>query len=89
MTPTIRDVCTKKLEITEFTKAVNLMMKLFFRIKWAFLFSYFYVFFSRKIEVWRPKNHNFEILYFFTKSMLISLISGVDPTTNDAEFVSK
>jgi hypothetical protein len=81
MTPSIRDVCTKKLVITKFTKAVNLIIKLFFSASNGLPFCLNFTFFSRKIEVWRPKNHNFEIL--FRKSMLLSLISGVDPKTTD------
>jgi hypothetical protein len=40
-------------------------------------------FFLRKIEVWEPKNHNFEFFYFISKSVLISLTSDVDPKTTD------
>jgi hypothetical protein len=52
MTPSIRDVCTKKLVIPKFTKEVNLLIKLFFADQMSILFFLLLRFFSRKIEVW-------------------------------------
>ena len=68
MTPSIGDVCTKKLVITKFAEAVNLIIKKKFPDQSGVPFFVLSRFFSRKIEVWEPKNHNFQNFYFFYKN---------------------
>ena len=68
MTPSIWDVCTKKLVLTKFNEAVNLIIKLFFPDQTAIPFFLLLRFFSRKIEVWEPENHKFQNYNFFSEN---------------------
>ena len=87
MTPSIGDVCTKKLVITKFAEAVNLIIKKDFRIKAGSLFSYFHVFFLEKSRFGSQKIIISKIFIFFPKTVLISLVTAVDPKTTDLAFV--
>lgn len=57
----------QKLILSYASKAVNLIIKLFFPYQMGISFFLLLRFFSRKIEVWRPKNHNFEIFFVYKK----------------------
>jgi hypothetical protein len=72
--------------MTKFNEAVNLIIKSILSDQTGIHFFQRLRCFSRKIKVWEPKNHSFEIFTFLIKSVLISLISGVDSKTTDEAF---